>query len=296
MLTIEGPLLIEEEPGFVSSASGLVGVGDWLYVIADDLLELLCFNRDRLDRPGRLHPLFDVRPLPTDPALRKQRKPDLESLTLVPWGAQTQALLTLGSGSSPRRQQGVLQPLFPCGEVNGPPQIFELGPLYQELPFADLNIEGCALVGESLFLAQRGNNRSGKQALVELDWGAVLQSLKTGSSWTSALCRSCREVHLGTIEGVPLGITDLCPLASGRLAFSAAAENTENPYEDGPVVGSVVGWLDPSSLHTSFQQVSESLKVEGIGLHPQGGFQLVTDADDPKKPSLWLRWDKPPSA
>jgi hypothetical protein len=107
---------------------------------------------------------------------RKRLKPDLESLTLVPWQGR-QALLGLGSGSTRGRRRGVLQPLFDCGEVDGQAIVFDAGPLYDALPFEELNLEGVAQVAGRLFLGQRGNSAEGRNALIELDLQAGLSGI-----------------------------------------------------------------------------------------------------------------------
>src|SRR5690349_9727846 len=80
-LTLEAP----EEPGrpaHVSAASGLVAVGPWLYVVADDALHLAVFPREGT-APGRSLRLFPGE-LPLEHRTRKAAKPDLEALCLLP--------------------------------------------------------------------------------------------------------------------------------------------------------------------------------------------------------------------
>src|SRR5262245_37419876 len=94
-------------PHWLSAASGLVCVDQYVYVVADDELHLhrfaLTSPRGQLTAETPLR-LFDGE-LPADPAERKSAKPDLESLALLPptTGLPHGALLTLGSGSKPNR-------------------------------------------------------------------------------------------------------------------------------------------------------------------------------------------------
>src|SRR5688572_10672841 len=95
-------------PLHVSAASGLVCLDSIMYVVADDELHLGVFStRDR--GPGHLIRLFDG-VLPEPAAARKQQKPDLEALTLLPAFPDFPhgALLAVGSGSRPNRHKGVL--------------------------------------------------------------------------------------------------------------------------------------------------------------------------------------------
>ncbi len=87
---------------------------------------------------------------------------------------------------------------------------------------------------------------------------------------------------MGALDGVPLGLTDLCALPDGRLLFSAAAEDSDNPVADGAVAGSVLGWLAPTGRLALLGRLPGALKVEGLAVRPEGqGLRawLVTDAD-----------------
>ena len=119
-------------PAHLAAASGVVEIGDFLYVIADDEVSLGVFprrgGRGRLARalPGAL---------PRDPAERKEDKPDLEALTQLPPHPEAPhgALLALGSGSTPQRRRGVWLPLGADGALAGEPQPVELETLYAAL-------------------------------------------------------------------------------------------------------------------------------------------------------------------
>ena len=86
-------------PAYLSAASGLVAVGQFLYVVADDELHLGIFEIDS-HRPGTLLRLFP-RALPSHPTKRKKAKPDLEALLQLPAFNHHPhgALLALGPGS-----------------------------------------------------------------------------------------------------------------------------------------------------------------------------------------------------
>ena len=80
---------------FVSAASGLVRVRNRLYVVADDELHIGVLDVGS-SKPMRLARMLKGR-LPGDAKLRKQRKPDFESLLLLPGdGEGGSALLALG--------------------------------------------------------------------------------------------------------------------------------------------------------------------------------------------------------
>ena len=81
----------------LSAASGLVCAHGRVYVMADDEHHLAVF-RDRRS-PGRLHRVF-AGDLPHETEARKKRKPDMETLFLLPSpkAGGDDALIALGSG------------------------------------------------------------------------------------------------------------------------------------------------------------------------------------------------------
>ena len=225
--------------------------------------------------------------LPADDKERKANKPDFESLALVPF-QDGSALLTLGSGSTPQRRRGVLQPLYECGEVEGYPRVFDLSPLYSSLPFQGLNIEGVAAVQDTLYLAQRGNSVGGRNAVIELSLEDCILAAAEGTPWSASFVRKIRPVTLGSLDGVPLTLTDICPLDSSHLLFTAAAEDTADTYSDGSIVGSVLGHYSLETGETSVVRLEGAWKIEGVCALREGPILMVTDGDDPTRPALLL--------
>ena len=290
-LEVVGPLLLQQpivegRPPHLSAASGLVATGRWIHVVADDALHLATFCFPDLDR-GRIHQLLPDPTLPADEKERKAKKPDFESLTLVPFQGGS-ALLTLGSGSTPQRRRGVLQPLYECGEVEGYPRVFDLTPLYSALPFQELNIEGVAAAQDALYLAQRGNSVGGTNAIIELSLEDCILAAEESKPWSANFVRKIRPVTLGNLDGVPLTLTDISPLDSSHLLFTAAAEDTADTYSDGPIVGSVLGRYSLDTGETSIERLEGAWKIEGVCAVRGGPVLMVTDGDDPTRPALLL--------
>lgn len=245
--------------GHVTAASGLARLAGRLWVVSDDAYSIAGFPLD-LSEPGEAIALSDE-PLPADPVARKAVKPDLESLAVLDDGS----LLALGSGSTERRQRGF--------RVRGRHvESVDLSALYASLrdEIEDLNIEGCAACRGRLWLAQRGNGARGIDALIEC---------------TPAL-------ELVAIERVDLpdglSLTDLAPLAGGRLAFAAVHEGGESTYHDGPVTAAAIGVLAGSQV-VELHELPEPHKVEGILPEPGGSFLLVADPDDPAQAAPLFR-------
>jgi hypothetical protein len=101
-----------------------------------------------------------------------------------------------------------------------------------------------------------------------------------------------RSYSLGDIDGVALGFTDAAALPSGGWVFTAVAEDTDDAVADGPCAGSVVGVVDRRGELSEVHRLQPKMKVEGVDLRatPEGlVLCLVTDADDPARPSTLLR-------
>ena len=262
-----------DDGSHLAAASGVVAVGEYIYVAPDDDNFVGVFIGDG---PGHRAPLFEGE-LPDDRRERKRLKSDVESLAVVPHAGGGRALLALGSGSTERRRRAALWRLGAGGALVGDePLVFDLSPLYRELDahFAELNIEGAAAVEDDwLLLAQRGNGSDLANAIVTV---RMRDALAGGGP-----AREVRPYDLGEIDGVPLAFTDLTPLGDGRVAFVAAAEDTDDPYLDGPNAGSVLGLLDQNGDVADLVRIEGTRKVEGVTLAPDGAsFLVVDDPDD----------------
>lgn len=96
----------------------------------------------------------------------------------------------------------------------------------------------------------------------------------------------------GTVEGVPLGITDATALERGGWLFSAVAEDIDNAVDDGQCRGSVIGEVAADGGIVRIEALAGHPKVEGVA-RDGDALWLVTDADDPARPSglYRLQWD-----
>jgi hypothetical protein len=275
----------------VSAASGLVRLGQRLYVVADDDNHLAMFDLSD-DGPGRLFRLLEGK-LPPEPADRKAVKADLESLTHLPSSAACPggALLAMGSGSRPNRQRAVLFPLDDAGEPTGPRRSVDLAPLYAPLrsTFEDMNVEGAFLAGGSMCVLHRRNRKSPVNACIRFDWREFERWLF--SDGPAPRATSIDQLDLGVVEGVPLCFTDGAALCDGGWVFCAAAEDTTDSYVDARCAGSVVGVVSPTGELVRLRSLSLPCKVEGIAVERHEGtleLLLVTDADDRAVPSKLL--------
>ncbi len=255
----------------VSAASACVVRQGRLYVVADDDVTLRSFALDA--SPLEVVSLFPDA-MPADEKARKKVKPDLETLAVLPDGS----LLALGSGSSAARQRAAWVRFSGSGvQVD----VVDCAPLFARLAreFEQLNVEGLVVQGDALVLGQRGNGAKRENALVRLDLAQVLRCLDRGALRADVVL-GVERVDLGELDGVPLSLTDLALGSDGSLRFSAAAEDTEDPYVDGVCAGSVIGAIDGGRVSWS-ERVSLVVKIEGLTLIKGDRWALVADADDP---------------
>lgn len=273
-------------PRHLTAGSGLIVRDERLWVVSDEELGLATFHPDRLDA-GLMHRLDDEE-LPHDPDERKAAKPDLEALCELPprpeWPRG--ALLTVGSGATERRRRGWIARPRADGTVEDAIEV-SLHALYEvldaELP--DLNVEGAAVAGDRLWLAQRGNGEEGDNVLISLDLEVTIRGLVADRA-VPAEPIDMVTYDLGDADGVALTFSDLAPLPGGRLAYGAAAEAGGSTYHDGETTGAALGALTPGEPLTEPPRPTTCPhKIEGISRRPDGSWLIVADPDDPDQPS-----------
>ena len=277
-----------ERPAHVAAGSGVVRRGDLAYVIGDDELFIAVFQLSD-PAPGRLERVLGGE-LPVDAKERGSKKPDLESLTALPpfedhpFGA----LFGIGSGSGPGRDRGFVWALAADGSLNGDPHEVDLSPLYDSLrdEIGGLNVEGCSVMGDTVWLLHRGNDGKTGNVVAELSLTDVMGSLREDLRIDAhELARVCRY-ELGELAGVPLTFSDATPLTNELLVFTASAEG-----DDGKMHGSVVGTLRTDGRVHRLRTIDRRWKVEGVHASVDTGvldLLFVCDQDDPETPSPLL--------
>lgn len=257
----------------VRAGSGLVWWNGALLAVQDDALSAV--RIDPLTR--RITPIVLAG---AGEALSKPEKPDLEAAFVAPDGS----CYLLGSGSAPKRRRIVR--LAPDGAVSW----IEAGALYDAIASAlgvTPNVEGAALSGDRLTLLHRGEGAgAAASAVLEVPFDVV--------SGPGPRVLSCTEAELGRAGAVALTFTDAAAL-EGRLLYLAAAEDTPNAIDDGPVVGVALGVIDTAvsgrwTLVTEPDGTPCVRKLEGLALDADGqGAYAISDPDDPDRPAELVR-------
>ncbi len=277
----------------LSAASGLVTLQHRLCVIADDEHHLGLFPRESAE-PGVLLRILPG-DLPAKPGARKKKKKDFEALVRLPsfTGYPAGALCALGSGSKDHRYTAVLLALNAAQELARDASAVDLAPWYERLAdeIDGLNIEGAVVVGSRLRLFQRGNKGAGVNAVIDLELAPFLSALASDAEPLMDVPLTITRCELGDIDGVPYGFTDAAALPDGRVLFSAVAEDTSDPVQDGACVGAAIGLLDAHARVMCMECLRTPWKIEGIAITGKDdgiSFFAVTDADDAEIPAALL--------
>ena len=332
---------------FLSAASGTAWSGRRLYCVGDDqsavaefdlasdaVLDALRAGEDTdILAPGYAERIIPEI-LPLDPSKRKEEKADFEALTLITEGDLATLgeddgrdellrrfphglVIMAGSGgmswAGKRRSTCVVYLRDEDGHIVGLPAKVSLEELHEYLEGSpwltgELNIEGMAVHGRYLVLAQRGNSTAddgspAKSMLIHLSLSEVLRSFYTDLKVGRMEIEALREYDLGHLPldadgerfDIKLDFTDLDAVSDDperRLVFTAAGEGTDDQgAANGRIAGSVVGVIAADGdLLASYPLEDTSIKLEGVDArynHATGTIDvlLVSDADDPDVPA-----------
>ena len=281
----------------VRAASGIAPLADGWIVAQDDATHA-AWRLGSAVTPVRLLPPVEGLDVFSEAAGTKHLKPDFE--VACPAEADGEpAVVLLGSGSTPRRMRGVV---VRQGDGRPVAQHGDLAPLYARVagrlgvPMDKLNLEGASRHGAVLRWFQRGNLAAGVPSCsVDLSMEAVIDAVLGRSDPAGMAVGNARRYELGEVEGVGLAVTDAVALPDGRTLLSAAAEDTPNAVDDGPVVASALVLVDDVDVLAvaPIPEVHGHVhKIEGLALREVRGnvvhLLAVVDDDDPTVPSAEL--------
>jgi hypothetical protein len=278
----------------VTAASGIAPLGDgWL--IAQDDATFAAWRRDGSVAPVRVLPPLEGLDRFSEAAGTKRLKPDLEAACPAEVDGES-AVLLLGSGSTSRRMRGVLVRL---GDGEPTAQAGDLGPLYERVaqrlgvPLGHLNLEGASRHGATVRWFNRGNLAAGvRSGSVDVALDALVDAVLGQAGAAAVTIGPPRRYDLGEVEGVGLEVTDAIALPDGRLLLSAAAEDSPNAVDDGPVVATALALVDGEDV-VAVAPIPEVRghvhKIEGLAARGFGDGEVhllaVVDDDDPGTPS-----------
>ena len=263
----------------IPSGSGIAKTENGYYVIGDDSPYLYFLNKS-----------FDVisKTLISDDQnfnghrIIKSEKADFETLELI----GDKELVIFGSGGkSPQRD--VFVQVFLNEEMRV--EKHDLTKFYnhlRSLPVlndSELNIEATAFHEDQIYLFNRGKN-----IIFKFNYRQFLDFIKEESALPVI------EVHeyvLPKIKNVEAGFSGATILKNQpKIIFTASVEDTDNPYDDGEILGSFIGVIDISnktvSAHFEYCELSNSeehYKVESETIEEEindGETKMILITDD----------------
>jgi len=240
----------------IGSASGLFYKDNTLTVIGDNSGLLYEYQMDSKD-------LRSYALIPNAAAnIPKKQKPDFEALA-----SDEENFYIFGSGSTENRNTMVQ---FDKASKTAVKKT-DLTDLYLAMQgFAnikpeDFNIEGAALAGETWYFLLRGNGKKGKNVVFTVEG----KNIENGFTILS------NDYKLPKIKGVRASFTDVL-LVENKLYFLATAEDTKSTYDDGEILGSLIGCIDIDTMKIEFsQQISGNHKFEGLTLFSKTAAEMV---------------------
>ncbi len=282
----------------VRSASAVVPFGGGFLVVPDDATHAAWFREDTVTAVRLLPPVAGLE-LFDSASGTKHLKPDLEAACQVTVDGAPAALV-LGSGSSPARMRWSLVRLD-----HGEPRAVaaDMTPVYAAVATAMsldaevLNLEGACIVGGALRWYHRGLPSAGlRSGSVDIDLSTALAATLGRADPGDVAVTNARQYDLGAVDGVALAVTDVVALPGGTLLASAAAEDSPNPRDDGPVVASALARLGGDVVEEVVPLPSFEggvIKVEGLMVieadERETLLLAVADVDDPAAASWAIR-------
>lgn len=228
----------------IGAASGIVIVGDKLFLVSDAANRLFEYDLKR-----RALTTTDLASGPHSGHIPKKLKPDFEALAFY-----ENRLLLFGSGSTQNRNTlAVVDP------DSGAVAKHDLTALYRQMKsFAtigddDFNIEG-AVFRDNWFFFQRGNGPAAQNGIFVVD----------GDIFGNDFAIRFKSLHLPPCNGIATTFTDAV-IAANKIWFLATAEDSRSVYDDGEILGTIVGTIDIATLEvTMTEKISDTNKFEGI--------------------------------
>ena len=248
----------------IGSASGLIYKDNSLMIIGDNSGFLYEYQMDSHDL--KRHPLLEN---PTENTLKKD-KADFEAITHF-----GDSLYVFGSGSTEKRNK-MIQINSSDKKIIATNDLTDLYAIMQNfgnIKPEDFNLEGAIYNGESWFFLNRGNGSSNKNVFFTIE----------GKNLTNDFTILSNDYKLPKIRGVRSSFTDAI-LVDNSIYFLATAEDTESTYDDGEVLGSLIGRINLKTMKIDFtKKISSTHKFEGLTLYANSKekieFLLCEDKD-----------------
>lgn len=185
--------------------------------------------------------------------LPKKIKPDFEALY-----ENDSLVYVFGSGSKPNRNFG-----YKINKSTMEYEFLDLSWLYDSMrDFAgmdekDFNIEGVTFARGEWYFFNRGNGPESKNMIFTVQGENLVDDFNVFH----------QEYELPEINGHISGFSDATAV-NGVLYFIATAEGTKSTYNDGEILGTMLGAIPLKDMEITFtQKISDTHKFEGITVY-----------------------------
>ena len=281
-MNIERQLVLDS----VSSGSGLVLHKGTAFIISDNVDGL--FSIDTATLQETFYPF-------SDNGLRvvqvKNAKRDFENATLAKLYGEEQ-LIAFGSGSVAISRENILLVSL---EKPLKHKIIEAAPFYAHLQTTlsispqQMNIEGCFVAGDSLYLLNRGTN-----AFIAMKMQEFEEMVSTRFAILPNL--SQRHYKLPLLQKYQSGFSGACAADQGHFLFTASVEKTDNWFDDGEIAGSFIGLANLQGNIVALQPLNGNNgkimleKIESIELlsHTGNSYRVLAISDNDNAKSTWF--------
>jgi hypothetical protein len=239
-LVLERTLLLSNYP----SGSSIEVANNNFYIIGDDATHLLILNAnyDKVD---------SIRLFKGDTRISKNKKPDIESSTMMSLGGSSN-LLMMGSSSTKKREQ-----LFIYNKSNNQSieshSIKRFNKRLYSSGLKELNFEGLAATENNLIIANRGHLNNASNQLIVTDKAFWLNQKSAPIKILNLIINKETKAFAG-ISGL-----NYIP-SKDMLLFTASTESTTDTYNDGEIGDSYIGWI------ANFSKRIESDEITADGL------------------------------
>jgi len=229
----------------IGSASGLIFNDTSLYIICDNSTYLHEYS---LDLKTITNHSIVANPMQNIP---KKDKPDFEAIASF-----ENSFYIFGSGSTEKRNKmltlnATTKEAVATDDLSG---LYSVMQNFGGIKPEDFNIEGAIYNGSNWYLFNRGNGKSKKNVIFTI----------AGKNLTDEFTILSNAYKLPKIKGVQTSFTDAVAVEN-KIYFLATAENTQSTYDDGIVLGSLIGCIDTKTMKIDFTlKISENQKFEGI--------------------------------
>ncbi|MFI0490655.1 DUF6929 family protein [Flavobacterium sp.] len=239
-------LVLQFQISGIGSASGIVYKENSLFIISDNSSFLYQYHIQEKELT-RIK-LFEN----SQENIPKKEKYDFESISL-----KGNKLHILGSGSTSKREKRISYHLETAAIKEK-----DITKLYRKLKKTanisdeDLNIEGSLFHNEKWYLFQRGNSANSQNGIFSVDTFSKKDDSEPNFT----------TIQLPKIKHIETSFTDAI-LVEDKIYFLATAEDTTSTYNDGEILGSIIGRIDIQSMQIDFTiKISDTQKFEGLTL------------------------------